>query len=227
MGTVARSHMAMWPQRMIIDVMTLSQWLSPSYPVGAFAYSHGLETVIANEKMVTGDDLFHWLADIVKYGTGRNDCTVLKAAYSCIDLAALSDVDAHARAFSSSAERLRETSLQGAAFCQTTAALWGDVIPNLTYPVAVGWAAGQHKLDLDLTAAMYVQSFVSNLVSAAVRAIPLGQTEGQSILARLSPLCLHTAMGSGSDLNDLHSITFLSDIAAMRHETLQPRIFRS
>ncbi|MFT5065214.1 MAG: urease accessory protein [Yoonia sp.] len=212
---------------MTTEVLTLAQWLSPSYPVGGFAYSHGLETVIADGTVVAGDDLFAWLADVVSHGTGHNDCTLLKAAYGCVDLPAVADVDAHARVFSSSAERLRETALQGAAFCQTTAAIWGKDLPDLTYPVAVGWACRQCDFDVNLAAAMYLQSFASNLVSAAVRAVPLGQTEGQSVLARLSPLCHRTANGSSSDLDDLHSTAFLSDIAAMRHETLQPRIFRS
>lgn len=213
---------------MSIDVLTLSQWLSPAYPVGAFAYSHGLETAIATGDVTDAASLTDWLADVAEHGSGRNDCIVLRAAYQSDSAAALAMVDATARAMAPSAERLQETVLQGAAFCETTQAIWGAQQPDLTYPVAVGYAAAQAGIDVTLTCAMYLQAFLSNLISAAVRAVPLGQTEGQQALAALTPLCKRIADDTiDATLDDLHSSAFLSDIAAMRHETLQPRIFRS
>lgn len=210
------------------NVLTLAQWLSPSFPVGAFAYSHGLETAIQNGTIASADDLKDWLSDVLEHGSGRNDCILLRAAYFCDSPATLEEVNLTAIAVSASSERILETELQGTAFSQTTAAIWGGDATILCYPVAVGNAAAQMALDADLTATLYLHAFASNLVSAAVRAVPLGQTDGQRALAALIPMCDQIAKDTiGTTLDDLSSTAFLSDIAAMQHETLQPRIFRS
>jgi urease accessory protein len=205
--------------------LTLMQWLSPAFPVGSFAYSHGLEQVIADGTVSDADTLHGWLEAIVGSGSGRADAILLAAAYNATDPA---PVDQTARAFAASAERLRETTLQGAAFCQTAHAVWGLQITGLTYPVAVGTAARLMQVPLDQTLKLYLHAFASNLVSAAQRALPLGQTEGQRLLARLAPCLISTAEAAMIlQLDDLSSTTFAADIASMRHETLEPRIFRS
>ncbi len=210
-------------------VLTLAQWLSPAFPVGAFAYSHGLEVAIADRRIKSADSLRDWLEVVLADGSGRNDCILLRAAHeAATDRAALLQVDAMARANAACAERLMETDLQGEAFCKTVTDVWQDDLQGLTYPVAAGAAAGRLGINPQLTAAMYLHAFVGNLVSAAVRAVPLGQTEGQMVLAALTPLCEDiAAQTEGLGFGDLSSTAFLSDIAAMRHETLQPRIFRT
>lgn len=209
-------------------ILTLTQWFSPAFPIGAFAYSHGLETAIKSGQITTSGALHGWLADILEHGSGRNDCILLRAAYRCEDEAALNKVNDAACAFSASAERLKETALQGAAFIRTTDAIWGGETPDCTNPVAVGYAARRLGLPVGLTASMYLQAFASNLASAAVRLVPLGQTEGQATLVALAPLCLKIAEDTeAADIDDLHGTAFLSDIAAMRHETMEHRIFRS
>jgi len=210
------------------DTLTLAQWFTPSYPLGAFAYSHGLETAIAGGQIDNAASLQAWLRDVLVHGSGRNDCILLRAGFDCEGPEALADVDAHARAFAASAERLAETNVQGDAFARTTQAIWGTAMPPACHPVAVGYAAAQLCLPLTLTAQMYLQSFASNLVSAAVRLVPLGQTEGQAVLAALTPLCREIVQDTGNaTLGDLAGSAFMSDIAAMRHETLEHRIFRS
>lgn len=210
------------------NVLLLAQWLSPAFPVGAFAYSHGLEAAIQSGEICTASDLQDWLTDVLKHGSGRNDCILLRAAYASESHAILEEVNAAALAVSACSERILETQLQGRAFSQTTAAIWGGGEAELCYSVAVGHAASQMQLDVGLTAAFYLHAFVGNLVSAAVRAVPLGQTEGQRVLAALLPLFEQIAQETQcSTLDDLSSTAFLSDIAAMQHETLQPRIFRS
>jgi urease accessory protein len=205
--------------------LTLMQWLSPAFPVGAFAYSHGLEQVIADGLVTDADTLHGWLEALVSSGSGRADAILLAAAYGATDPA---PVDQTARAFAASAERLRETTLQGAAFCQTAQAVWGVQIAGLTYPVAVGTAARLMQVPLDQSLKLYLHAFASNLVSAAQRALPLGQTDGQRLLARLAPCLILTAEAAMLlRLDDLSSSTFAADIASMRHETLEPRIFRS
>ncbi len=225
-----RMAMNMGRRRMNTEahVLTLTQWFSPAFPIGAFAYSHGLETVIKSGQIVTSGDLNAWLADVLEHGSGRNDCILLRAGYACEDEAALRKVNAVARAVASSVERLKETSLQGAAFTKTTDAIWAGETPDCANPVAVGFAARRMGLPVSLTASMYLQAFTSNLVSAAVRLVPLGQTEGQATLTALTPLCLKIAEDAETaDIDDLQSTAFLSDIAAMQHETIEHRIFRS
>ncbi|WP_025063073.1 urease accessory protein UreF [Sulfitobacter guttiformis] len=214
------------------DVLMLAQWLSPAFPVGSFAYSHGLEAAIQSGAIANAPKLGDWLADVLAHGSGRNDCILLRAAYAAGGK--IERVNHAALAVSASAERVLETCLQGDAFNRTTAAIWGGAAlasgeeEPLCYPVAVGQAAARMGIDIDFTAVLYLQSFAANLVSAAVRAVPLGQTEGQGVLAALTPLCSEIANATrSSTLDDLAGTAFLSDIVAMHHETLQPRIFRS
>ncbi|QIZ82519.1 urease accessory protein UreF [Thalassovita gelatinovora] len=208
-------------------LLTLAQWLSPAYPVGAFSYSHGLEWAIEAGQVRDGDDFRDWLGDILRFGTGRNDAILLACAYRA-DAAALHDIDETARAFVAAKERLLETTAQGVAFCRTTAAIWGDDLPELTYPVALGYAAKTHGIPLRPTCAMYLHAFASNLTSAAMRLVPLGQTEGQTVLNELAPLC-ETIAEETEYLtpDDLGGSVFMADIAAMNHETQYTRLFRS
>jgi urease accessory protein len=205
--------------------LTLMQWLSPAFPVGAFAYSHGLEQAISDGSVHDAATLYDWISAIVSHGSGRADAILLAAAYRADDPV---HMDACARAFAASAERLKETDLQGAAFCDTARAVWGLDIAGLTYPVAIGAAARLMSVPLARTLPLYLHAFASNLVSVTQRALPLGQTDGQQVLARLAPALSETAVqAENATLDDLTSTSFAADIAAMRHETLQPRIFRT
>ncbi len=214
-------------RRMPIDakLLTLTQWLSPSFPVGAFAYSHGIEQAIHEGWIKDADDLQAWLQSCLDQGSGRADAIWLRLGFAAEDVAL---IDAQARAFAASSERLREAERQGAAFCQTVNAVWGYDLPDLLLPVAVGRAAGQAGLDLDAATSLYLQAFTSNLVAAAMRLMPLGQTAGQQVLTALQPVYMAVAGETqGATADDIYSNAFLSDIAAMRHETLEPRLFQS
>lgn len=205
------------------DLLTLTQWLSPSFPVGAFAYSHGLETAIRDGRVTNAENLRDWLEDVLEHGSGRADAILLCAAFEDED-----GVEEIARAFQPSRERLRETERMGAAFARTVREVWTLDVENAPYPVVVGRAAALRGLDAEQVAGLYLHGFASNLVSVAVRAIPLGQTEGQRVLAELTALVARLAAEvQGTSLDDLSSAAFLSDIASMRHETQEPRIFQS
>ena len=209
-------------------LLTLAQWLSPAYPLGSFAYSHGLESAIRAGWITAAADLQGWLSDVLLDGSGRADAIFLWAGYRAGNVADLMAADAEARAFAPAAERQREGARQGAAFARTTAAVWGIDLPPLLLPVAVGQAARQMRLVPQAACALYLQSFLSNLVSAAVRLVPLGQTEGQQVLAALSPHCAALAAETESAGPEaVYSNAFLSDITAMQHETLDPRLFQS
>lgn len=212
----------------ISAIMTVAQWLSPAYPLGSFAYSHGLETAIGAGWVNDGATLEKWLQDVLGDGSGRADAVLLGAAYMAIDHAELIEIDATGRAFASSQERLRESLHQGAAFARTTSAVSDIDVPDVLFPVAFGWAAAWLGVPLSIAAPMYLHAFASNIVMACVRLMPLGQTAAQSILKNLIPICEETARATNSaSLDDLYSNTFLSDIAAMRHEVHQPRLFQS
>ena len=209
-------------------ILILSQWFSPAYPLGSFAYSHGLETAIQDRRITTATHLEEWLTDVLEHGSGCADAVLLHAAHGCGGVDDVLEVDAQARAYAASAERLIESDQQGAAFARTTRAIWGLDLPDLMHPVAVGYAAGRLALPAELTATLYLQSFAANLVSCAVRLVPLGQTEGQAVLHRLTRLCPAISAQAALDgLDGLMGAAFASDIAAMRHETLTHRIFRT
>ena len=210
------------------DLLTLSQWFSPAFPIGAFAYSHGLEWAIESGSVDDARSTQDWIAQVLHHGAGWNDALFLMAAYRAADETALQEIDAISRAVSASCERLKETDLQGAAFSKAVSHLTGIKAARLTYPVAVGWAAQRAQLPLELTAQMYLQSFASTLASAAMRLVPLGQSEGQAIIRDLAPLCISIVQNALThDLNELSSTAFLADIAAMQHETQYSRIFRT
>ncbi len=207
------------------DLLTLTQWLSPAFPVGAFAFSHGLETAIRDQLVSDGSELEIWLHDLLEFGSGRTDAVLLANAYKA---AAPDAVQSAALAFQPSSERLLETTQLGSAFCRTVRDAWQLDLPDLAYPVAVGRAAALRGIPLEATVALYAHAFCANLVSAAIRLVPLGQTEGQAVLARLQNQCEALASEAQSfTLDDLANAAFLSDIQAMRHETQSPRIFQS
>ena len=209
------------------NTLTLVQLLSASFPVGAFAYSHGLEAVIDDGKIKNAQDLEGWLHSLLTHGSARADAVLLNVVFAADD-SEIEMIDASARAFATSKKRLKETDLQGAAFCETVSNVWGLDPSPLTYPVAVGHTARLMELDAELTTAMYLQAFVGNLCAVAMRLVPLGQTDGQRVQIALKRVCLKVAAEvQGATLDDLHSSTFLSDIASMRHETQYSRIFRT
>ncbi len=218
------------PTAMRIDaVLTLTQWFSPAYPVGAFGYSHGLEAAVGAGEVTDAASLHAWLHDILEHGTGRADALFLAASHAAESPAEVETIDATARAFAASAERLAETTLQGEAFCEITAQIWDHAdLPMFTYPVAAGRAARLCDLPLDLTSAFYLQAFAANLVAAGQRLAPVGQAAAQRILHQLAPLCSRIARQTREgDLSTLSSTVFLADLASMRHETQHSRIFRT
>ena len=214
-------------------LLTLTQWLSPAFPVGAFSYSHGLEWAVETGDVTDAPSFQDWLAAILTDGAGRNDAILLVAAYRAHSTAlpeidALTEIDALARALAPSRERLMETRQQGAAFAGTASDIWPVALPGLTYPVAVGAAARAMGLPLAQTLAMYLHGFAGNLTSAAIRLIPLGQTTGQAALATMTPICSQVAeQAQAQTLDDLGSCAFMADIASMKHETQYSRLFQS
>jgi urease accessory protein len=208
------------------DLLTLVQWLSPAFPVGGFAYSHGLEWVISEGQVRDAATLEDWLSDILAHGSGRSDAVLLTRT---MDPAAdLPLIAATARALAASKERWTETHDQGRAFTGAVNALTGNDFPSAALPVAVGRAARALSLPKERVAALYLHAFASNLVSAAVRFVPLGQTDGQRVLAALHPVIERVATeAAATALDAIASSVPGADLAAMHHETQPVRIFRT
>ncbi len=169
-----------------------------------------------------------WLTDILNHGAGRNDAILLAHAYRADTPAGLAKIAELATAFNPSKERLLETTAQGAAFAKVTRTVWPANLPDMPYPVAVGAAARTHDLPLEETTALYLHAFVANLVSAAVRFMPLGQTDGQLVVASMAQTIDQTTqVALHASLGDLGGCAVRADMASMQHETLSTRIFRT
>uniref|UniRef100_A0A9E8CMH3 Urease accessory protein UreF n=1 Tax=Bosea sp. NBC_00436 TaxID=2969620 RepID=A0A9E8CMH3_9HYPH len=211
----------------------LMTWLSPAFPVGAFAYSHGLERAIHDGLIRDRQSLLAWLEALLEQGSAWNDAVLLAEAWRRTsaneDIAEVAEL---AEAMSGSRERHMETTLQGGAFVDAMAA-WSGERPAggegpIAYPVAVGSAAARHGVALEDTLTAYLHAFASNLVQACVRLVPLGQRDGVATLAALEPAILRTARrAASSTLDDLGSCTIRADILSMNHETQYSRVFRS
>ena len=218
-----------------VGLLPLFTWLSPAFPIGAYAYSHGLEAAVEVGDIrdaATGAD---WIADLVAFGSIRADCVLLAAAWDADDAFSVNKL---ALALAPSRERHLETSGQGSAFLLAVAAAWpapgivrfaesvgeGDA----AYPVAVGVAARAHDLPLRETLAAFAAAAVGNLVSVVLRLGPIGQSEAQGIIARLCPALDALAEWTArSTLGELGGATWRADVASMRHETQYSRLFRS
>lgn len=224
----------------MIDALRLMAWLSPTYPVGAFAYSHGLEWAVECGDVRDAATLADWLADVLERGAGRNDMILCAAAHRATeagDDAGLAEINDLALALAPSRELHLETSQQGRSFLDATLRAWpcpalSTVADRLTaevaYPVAVGAAAGAHGVAREATVAAYGLAFVQNLVSAALRVAPVGQSAGTTILAALTPRVAALAESlHEAGLDALGSATLRLDLGSFRHETQYSRIFRS
>lgn len=208
-----------------LALLRLVQWLSPAFPTGAFAYSHGLEVAVAAGEVTSEASLLDWLSDILAHGAGWNDAVLLACALRGEDMAELAQI---ARALAGTAERLRETEAQGAAFARARSEMTGNGTNAMPLPLAVAQAARDLALPPAQVIALFEHSFASNLVSAGVRFVPLGQSAGQRVLAALHPLIAEIAhRAAGATLADLAQSAFRAELQSGAHETLDVRIFKT
>ena len=210
----------------------LLTWLSPAFPTGAYAYSHGLEWAVQSGDVHDEATTLPWLADTLSHGAGRSDAILLRHAYRAPTSHDLAQIAELAAAAQPSAERRLESLAQGTAFA-LAAQVWGApllaALPGqAAYPVALGALAAAHHVPEHDAALGLLHAFSANLVSAAVRLVPLGQTAGLRILVQLAPLLAAIVQDTATaTLDDLGAACFRADIACMRHETQYTRLFRT
>ncbi len=205
------------------SLLMLLNWMSPTFPIGSFAYSHGLEQAIADGRVTKQDDVQSWIADLLQTGSGWNDAVLFAQCWH-------GNPNELALALAGSSERFSETTQLGRNF-NIAASVWtGDEhhATTMAYPVAAGIACKRMNIPQNQAVAAYLQGFCAALVSVAVRLVPLGQTAGLKVLRNLAPLISTTANRAAiAKLDDLGSNCIAAEIAAMKHETLEPRIFRT
>ena len=218
-------------------------WMSPGFPIGAYAYSHGIEFAVESGQVTDEETLRHWIEGILTYGTGRTDTIFLASAWRAVcdgDEALLKTTAELAAAYRGTAELALENEAQGVAFIDAVSAAWPALELErwtslltqseitVSYPVAVALATGSSGIPLSDTLTAYLHAATANLVSAGVRLIPLGQTAGQRIIARLQGTVAEgVENGAGRSLEDLGSAAPMIDWTSAQHETQYTRLFRS
>jgi len=219
----------------------LLAWLSPAYPIGAFSYSHGVETAVEEGFIKDRGSLVSWLQSVLLQGTTVVDGALFAAAWRAAidaDWSAFDGIAERAGAWRGTSEMALEARQQGGSFLSTTRTAWPHaaldavherLAGELALPVAVALAAAVHGVALEAALKAYLHAFTANLISAAVRTVPLGQSDGQVALAALEP-----AVQSATDaaltvasLDEVGTGTPLLDWCSIRHETQYTRLFRS
>ncbi len=219
----------------------LLAWLSPAYPIGAFSYSHGVETAVEEGFIKDRVSLIGWLGTVLSDGTGRVDGALFAAAWRAAaakDWEGFDAIAERAAAWRGTSEMALESRQQGGSFLSITRTAWGH--PDLdaaharlggalALPVAVALAAAVHGIALEPALGGYLHAFTANLISAAVRTVPLGQSDGQLALAALEVYVSRTALAAiaARDLDEVGTATPLLDWCSLRHETQYTRLFRS
>lgn len=222
-------------------LLRLMTWMSPSFPVGAYTYSHGLEFLVEQGGVHDRDSLRGWLMDVLGHGAGWSDAVLAANAYDAArsgDDALLEECRALGLALNPSSERLLETASQGDAFLRAVRAGWPDALGGqvfekagqgtMPYPVAVGAVAAWCGVEKAAVLPAYLHGFAANLISAGVRLVPLGQSDGVRIAAGLEAVLAGiAAQAAAAPLEAIGGFAPLTDIASMKHETQYTRLFRS
>jgi urease accessory protein len=220
-------------------LLLLQAWLSPAFPVGGYSYSHGLEFAVEAGALPDRAALQNWIEGILLLGAGRNEALLIREihrAVSAQEFPRCDEIAAFAAAFRGTSELALEASAQGAAFLKALIAGWPEIAAaeplrqwkKPVYAVAFGAAAAVAGIEPRQAVVAYLHAFCSNLISAALRLMPIGQSDGLACLARLSrslPALADTLELTPFD--DIGASALMVDLFSMRHETQYTRLFRS
>jgi urease accessory protein len=226
-----------------LSLLRQQSWLSPAFPTGSYSYSHAIEWAVEAGNIHDRKSLVDWLEADLCDGSGRNEAIFFREAWRCAtedDCEQLIEVAGLAAAFRGTSEFALESSQQARACLATLRQVWPDhLIESLSelllergiHPalsVVLGVRAAQQRIPYILAAPAFLQSYLANLVTAGVRLIPLGQTDGQLAIAGLEEAVLTaSAQAEQATIQDLGSAAFMVDLASAFHETQYTRLFRS
>ena len=219
----------------------LLAWLSPAYPIGAFSYSHGVEMAVEEGFIRDRATLVAWLESVLLQGTAVVDGALFAAAWRAADAedwAGFDTITERAAAWRGTSEMALESRQQGGSFLSITRTAWPHpaldaaherLSGELSLAVAVALAAAAHGIAPDRALEGYLHAFTANLISAAVRAVPLGQSDGQIALAALEPAVRRATDAAliVTSLDEVGTATPLLDWCSLAHETQYTRLFRS
>jgi urease accessory protein len=224
-------------------LLRLQSWLSPAFPTGSYSYSHGLEWAVEAGHIHDRNSLVDWLEADLCYGSGRNEAIFFREAWLSArddDRAKLFEIAEMAAAFRGTSEFALESSQQAAACLATLRQVWPDRLLDwlsktlcehhvqAAIAVVLGISAAGQGIPASLALPAFLQSYLANLVTAGVRLIPLGQTDGQLAIAELEEVVLAAmAQAEKAAIEDLGSAAFMVELASMAHETQYTRLFRS
>jgi urease accessory protein len=225
------------------NLLNLMTWLSPSFPVGGYVYSHGIEFAVEEGRVTDEHELCAWIKAALTQGAGRIDGALFKAAWLAVtedDLVRVKWAVERADVMRGTAEMALESSAQGRAFLDTVLQTWKsekletvakeiDAIDrDITYAIAVAVVSAAAEIPLRQALLAYYHAFSANLVSAGVRLVPLGQIAGQRSMEALKGVITDTAQNAlEGRFDDLGAAAPLIDWASMKHETQYTRLFRS
>ncbi|WP_157747517.1 urease accessory protein UreF [Cohaesibacter sp. ES.047] len=217
-------------------LIRLLTFLSPAFPIGAFSYSHGFEVSIANGTVQDQASALQWIDALLLHGGGWSDAVLLAQSWKADDIETIVSLNEYALAMAPSAERQLETTQQGNAFLKASQswplplheALESAGVEDIALPVIIGAIARAQDIPLESVLPASLHAFSSNLISVAMRLVPLGQSNGLALQAGLEATILKASREAGTaSLDDIGTCCLASDIAAMHHEILTTRIFRS
>ena len=222
-----------------LGLLRLQSWLSPSFPNGAYSYSHGLEWAVEAGHISGREELVDWLEADLRFGSGRNEAIFFRDAYRCATEgrgAGLVQLAQLAAAFRGTAEFALESAQQSSACLATLRLVWPDQILNIfsdlqcppVAAVVLGARSAREQIPLGVALPAFLHSYVANLVLAGVRLIPLGQTDGQLAIAALErPILTLSAKANRDALDEPGSAGLMVEFASIAHETQYTRLFRS
>ncbi len=217
-------------------LLKLLQLTSPALPVGAFSYSEGLETLVVQGRLADSDTLQNWLVQELRYGSIRLDvaiATLIHQNHQNPDR--LAYWNQWLTASRDTAELRQQSWQMGRALVRLAQSLQPELTPSFeacgtpcNFAVAFGLLAAHWHIDVHTMALGYLQSWAANLIGAAVKLVPLGQTDGQHCLLQLIPeleAAAESIVAQGEEA--LWVSGWGGAIASMHHETLYTRLFRS
>ncbi|MGB1147590.1 MAG: urease accessory protein UreF [Alphaproteobacteria bacterium] len=217
-----------------LALQRLLSWTSPSFPIGAFSYSGGLEAAIEERLVRDRQTLEDWCDFHLSHGAALQDAWALSATMAEAGKAA--EVNELSLALRQTRETRQELALLGDAFAKVMTGVWALELPegfegDKSYPVLFGLAAKAFEIDAEAALTAFLHAWLANQVSVACRVIPLGQTDGQRVMHHFEARLSQTAQQAAQTLTDPDtpplSSALVADWCSVIHETQYSRLFRS